>query len=63
MVSNKKRRVEYDHLQIRKEAKKAFIDCMEGRETQSDTIMRLVKLHWESKNRKCPDLTPGIIET
>jgi hypothetical protein len=38
--------------------------CQEGRETQTDTILKLVKMFEEKKNRKCPDLAePGIIET
>lgn len=60
MVSNKKRRVQYDHIQVRKEAFAVFKSCMKLGETQTDTIMRLCK---NAKNRKCPDATPGIIET
>jgi hypothetical protein len=64
MVSNKYRHVKYDYIQIRAEAKKAFMECQEGRETQTDTMMKLVKMFKESKNRKCPDLADqGIIQT
>jgi hypothetical protein len=64
MVSNKYRRVKYDYIQVRAEAKTAFMKCQEGRETQTDTILKLVKMFEEKKNRKCPDLAePGIIET
>lgn len=54
----------YGQLQIKKETIEEFKKCRDPDETRTDTLNKLIKTYWESKNRKCPDLAePGITQT
>lgn len=65
MVSgNGKRNVKYGHIQVRIEIIPEFKTCIEGRETYTDTLRKLIKTFQESNKRKCPDCSdPGVHKT